>query len=134
MADNTARGGAPSGMRLSLGLAAIVVAAVSVFWLLRGEAPAVGGDKEAAEFATLCPRWTRLAEDLLSFEGGVGERCKLVSRDPSGKSYLFQAAPNIEVDVLTKADGPGGIENVRIRDIRSRASVTYNAEALALLK
>lgn len=134
MVDNAARSGAPNGLRLGLGLAAIVAAAVGVFWLVRGEAPAVVGDKDAAAFAALCPRWTRLAEDLLSFEGGVADRCTLVSRDPAGKSFLFQAAPNIEVDVLTKAEGPGGIDNVRIRDVRSRASVTYNAEALALLK
>ena len=130
----------PSGLRLGLGLAAVVAAACGSMCLFRGDARAVH-DRESVEYAALCPRWARLAEELLSFEGGVSERCELLSvhgalRDAS---YVYKAAPNIEVAVSIKSDGLMAaaqrvLESVHIRDIRNQASVTYNAEALAMLK
>lgn len=132
MTEQTMRGGAPSGIRVAAALLAIVGVAVGLFWLLRGgESSAVGG--EAAQFATQCPRWARLAEELLAYEGGAPERCEFIGGKSNATTLVYQAAPHIEVDVLLEA-AQGAIENVRIRDIRSHASVTYNAEALALLK
>lgn len=103
---------------------------VTLFACLDGAARPVAAGNEA-EYATQCPRWARLSEELLSYEGGTPQSCELVKSDAT--TYVYRAAPNIEVDVMVT--GPDKvIENVRIRDVRSKASVTYNAEALALLK
>lgn len=130
MTDHVPSAVAPNGMRLALSLAAVVAAAVGTFLVMRSEGGDVSGP-QVAEFAAQCPRWARLAEELITIEGRAQDRCTLVSQ--TSDRYVFQAAPNIEIDVLLAA-ARGALENVRIRDLKSQASVTYNAEALALLK
>lgn len=87
-------------------------------------------------YATQCPRWVRLAEELLPLEGAVPDRCEYVRSGAAMFSvdHLYQATPNIVVQVYTKEADPSVPTSVEISDKRSKASVTYNAEALALLK
>lgn len=126
---------APSALRLVLGLAAVVGVACGAVWLLRGDVRATH-DKVAGHFAELCPRWVRLAEDLIPINGTLAERCELIQGGDSvfRTSYSFKAAPNVLVDVYAKDSSPSVPDSVEIRDIDSKATVTYNAEALALLK
>lgn len=118
--------------RWGLGLVVIALLAAG-FWVLRGAASA--DDKQIAAYAGLCPRWVKLAEELLPLEGQIPERCEHVSGGSVFSSEtLYKATPNIEV-VVSAADTTLAVpQSVVIRDTKSKASVTYNAEALALLK
>ncbi len=119
--------------RWALALAALAILAGG-YWLVRGQANA--NDQQIAAYAGQCPRWVKLAEELLTFEGAVPERCEHVSGGSlMSTGHLYKAAPNIEVLVTASAD-PAllGPSSVVIRDTKSQASVTYNAEALALVK
>jgi hypothetical protein len=116
--------------RLGLIAAAIAVLAGGL-WLVRGSASA--DDKQIEAYAVQCPRWVRLAEELLTFEGKIPERCEhIAGTSLFSKDHVYRATSNIEVVVASSADAVP--QSVIIRDNTSKASVTYNAEALALLK
>jgi hypothetical protein len=112
-------------------LAAVVVA---LSWLPRQAANAEDADR-LTRIAGDCPRWVRLAEELLAPEGGAPTHCEYVSGPASGGGeHVYKAGENIEVRVNLASDGANSPDSVIIRDVHSRASVTYNAEALALVK
>ncbi|MDO9383325.1 MAG: hypothetical protein Q7T86_10735 [Hyphomicrobiaceae bacterium] len=119
--------------RWGLGLLVIGLLAAG-FWVLRG--PASADDKQIAAYAGQCPRWVRLAEELLTFEGSIPERCEHISGGSVFSSgHVYKATPNIEVLVSASTDPATPVpHSVVIRDTNSKASVTYNAEALALVK
>lgn len=131
----SAPGGANSRNWLGFAIAALALWA-GVLWLLRDPASA-NHDQQIAAYAGQCPRWVKLAEELLTVDGGVPERCEYVKQGGSvlTSDHIYKAAPNIEVRV-TVADDPASHVpgSVVIRDLKSKASVTYNAEALALVK
>ena len=119
--------------RWGLGLIAIALLAGG-FWMLRGSASA--DDKQIAAYAGQCPRWVKLAEELLTFEGSLPERCEHISGGSMfSTDHVYKATPNIEVLVSASTDPATPVpHSVVIRDTSSKASVTYNAEALALVK
>ncbi len=118
--------------RWGLGLVVMALLAAGL-WTVRGSATA--DDKQIAAYAGLCPRWVKLAEELLTFEGQIPERCEHVSGGSMFSSgHLYKATPNIEVLVSAADPALAVPHSVVIRDTRSKASVTYNAEALALLR
>lgn len=114
-----------------------VVAAVLVVGLLWGRPTGSSASSEVIKtFAEQCPRWVKLAEDLLPADGAIPERCEYVQSGDAlfSADHLFKASPNIRVQVFAKDADPRVPTSVEISDVRSKASVTYNAEALALLK
>lgn len=111
-----------------------VVLLAGLMWS-RPSGTAASGDVIDA-YAKQCPRWVKLAEELLPADGDVPARCQHVKSADAlfSTDHLFQATPNIRVQVFTKDTEPQTPTSVEISDTRSKASVTYNAEALALLK
>jgi hypothetical protein len=135
MTDKTVQPGS-SGM-LRMGMIAAALAAAVALWMQRPAGDGAG-DARLAAYAAQCPRWVSLAEDLLPVEGRLHERCEYVTGPSSMFSpgdHVFKAASNIEVRVTLASDAAAVVPaSVVIRDTKSQASVTYNAEALALLK
>lgn len=114
-----------------------VLAVVLLAGLLWGRPTGSEASSEVIKtYAQQCPRWVKLAEDLLPPDGDIPERCQHVKSGDAlfSADHLFQASPNIRVQVFTKDTDPQVPTSVEISDVRSKASVTYNAEALALLK
>lgn len=120
-------------MRWALVLALLAIL-LGGYWMVRGAGNA--NEAQIAAYAGQCPRWVKLAEELLTFDGAVPERCEHVAGGSLiAANQIYKAAPNIEVLVTAAADPALLVpSSVVIRDTKSKASVTYNAEALALLK
>lgn len=134
MTDKTIEPGLSGMLPAAMLLAA--VAAAALLWARSGGASEQ--EQRLAAYAGQCPRWVQLAEDLLPIEGGVPSKCEYVAGQTSMFSdagHVYKAAPNIEVHVTLPRDVATKVPaSVVIRDTKSRASVTYNAEALALLE
>lgn len=127
---------AGSGQTLRVMLIVGALAAAVLYWTTRS-GDGAAQDERLAEIASMCPRWVGLAEELVPVDGGLPSRCEYVSGPTSAfgaQEHVYKAGPNVEVRVTLPESGATVPTSAIIRDTNSLASVTYNAEALALVK
>lgn len=132
--DKTVQAGSGQALRFVLIFGAL--AAAAVYWMARSGTTSEQ-EGRLAEIASMCPRWVSLAEELVPVEGGLPGRCEYVSGPTSAfgaQEHVYKAGPNVEVRVTLAEDRTSVPASAVIRDTKSQASVTYNAEALALVK